>query len=81
MKQTLDKGITIIEHLQVYERLQKVNVTMSHQVTIRLLTKLGARHDEVVKRWQDALARLVADVHAKVRLLQHIQFTLLSSVD
>ena len=59
----------LIKHLQVYEQLQKVNVIMSHQVTIRLLTKLGTGHDEVVKRWRDALARHVADVHAKVWLV------------
>ena len=60
------EGITIIEHLQVHEQLEKVNVTLSQQVTIQLLTKLVIGHDEVVQRWQDALAQHVADVHAKV---------------
>lgn len=42
---------------QVYERLQKVNVTMSHQVTVKLLTELGKHHDEDVKVWQESITK------------------------
>ena len=39
----------------MYERLQKVHVTTSHEVMVRLLMKLGEVHDEQVKMWQESL--------------------------
>ena len=38
---------------QVYDRLQKLNISMSYVTTIRLVTAVGEGHDEVVKMWRD----------------------------
>ena len=52
-----DETTVALNLSQVYERLQKVNVTMSHQVTVRLLTDLGKLHDEDVKVWQESITK------------------------
>ena len=41
--------------LQVYERLQKLNITVSHRQLLRLIDKLGMNHDGKVLEWRDAL--------------------------
>ena len=46
--------------LQVYERLQKLNVSMSHRHVCRLITKVGEDHNEKVKKWQDVLTNDLA---------------------
>ncbi len=43
----------------MYERLQKVNVCMSHVTTNRLMNLIGVGHDTLVKTWRD---KLVADL-------------------
>ena len=59
----------------MYERLQKVNVTMSHQVTVRLLTKLGKTHDEDVKIWQESLNTSLTTKLQQVYIV-HVIYTL-----
>ena len=41
--------------LQVYERLQKLNLSMSHSQLLRLVDKLGWDYDAKVKNWQASL--------------------------
>ena len=38
-------------------RLQKVNLSMSHNVTISLLTQIGDGHDSKVFEWRDSLIK------------------------
>ena len=52
---------------QVYERLQKVNLTMSHKSCIRLLTKLGDGFDARAMEWRDEITRLLDSSHGEVR--------------
>lgn len=59
---------------QVYSRLQKLNLVMSHQVTIRLVTKLGMEHDGKVKEWRDVLTSSLqtADTEVKSYIIIYI---------
>ena len=41
--------------LQVYEHLQKLNLSMSHLQLLRLVDKLGMDHDARVLNWRDSL--------------------------
>ena len=41
--------------LQVYDRLQKLNISMSHSQLLRLVDKLGSDHDARVLNWRDSL--------------------------
>lgn len=41
----------------MYSRLQVLNLTLSHYAVIKLLTKLGENHDNVVKKWRDEVAK------------------------
>lgn len=52
--------------LQVYERLQKVNVTMSHKSSVRLLTKLGDRFDTKLTEWRDKTISLLHSAYGEV---------------
>ena len=45
----------------MYQRLQKLNVTVSHKTVIRLVTALGENHDVRVVEWRDRLKGLLAD--------------------
>ena len=67
------KGTDVDTFLQVYERLQKVNLTMSHRVVVRLVTKLGVGHDAKVKEWQNFLASRL-DAGNKVSLPAQIVY-------
>ena len=42
--------------IQVYIRLQKVNLTLSHRATVMLLSNLGVNFDSKVHGWQEVLA-------------------------
>ena len=42
--------------LQVYERLQRLNFSMSHSQLLRLGDKLGVDHDGRVLNWRDSLS-------------------------
>ncbi len=53
---------------QVYQRLQKVNVCMSHIVTCRLLESLGDGHDKLVLQWRDNLIESLKKAHEEVCL-------------
>ena len=48
--------------LQVYDRLQKLNLTMSHPQLLRLVDKLGLHHDARVMEWRDALDALMQEI-------------------
>ena len=50
----------------MYERLQKLNLTMSHVVTNRLLTKCGVDHDARVKEWCAEFAACLKQEHVDV---------------
>ena len=39
--------------MQVYDRLQRVNVTMSHKSSVRLVTKIGEGFDSRVAEWKE----------------------------
>ena len=41
--------------MQVFQRLQKLNICMSHQVTTTLVNTLGTNHDMAVLKWRDSL--------------------------
>ena len=45
-----------LNFLQVYERLQTLNLTMSISSTRRLVKTLGTGYDQKVKNWRDLLA-------------------------
>lgn len=40
--------------MQVFQRLQKLNLCMSHQVTSTLITSIGSEYDKEVHQWKDA---------------------------
>ena len=52
--------------LKVYGRLQKLNLTMSHVVTNRLLTEFGVDHDARVKEWCDEFTTRLKEEHMDV---------------
>lgn len=54
---------------QVYRRLQKLNLVMSHQVTIRLVNELGVDHDRKVKEWRDALTSCLPTAGTQVKAI------------
>ena len=41
-------------------------MTVSHESTIKLLTKLGAGHDDILKGWRDSLTTYLATVITQV---------------
>ena len=41
--------------MQVYTRLHKLGICMSHKSTVRLLDKLGEGHDAEVHKWKEDL--------------------------
>ena len=56
----------------MYEKLQKINVTVAHRTVICLLTALGENHDAKVVQWCSALRDQLADtMMVKIR---HILF-------
>ena len=40
----------------MYDRLQKVGITVSHRVTVKWLTKLGETYDAEVIDWRNQIA-------------------------
>lgn len=61
-KQVLAIALSIILHhglgiycTQVYIRLQRLNLTLSHRAVVTLVSDLGADFDHKVRRWQEAL--------------------------
>lgn len=38
--------------MQVYDRLQKLCLCLSHSKTIQLIDQLGEDYDEVVRQWK-----------------------------
>ena len=42
-------------NLKAYTRLQKVNLSMSHQTVVCLVDQMGMDHDSKVKEWQKTL--------------------------
>ena len=43
----------------MYERLQKLNICLSHQMTVKLVNTLGNNFDKKVLQWMDALAKFI----------------------
>lgn len=43
--------------MQVYQRLQKLNLTVSHQTLIKLVDNVGKDHDARVLQWRDILVQ------------------------
>ena len=41
--------------MQVYDRLQKLGISMSYKSTVRLLKDIGKDHDHNVVAWRDQL--------------------------
>jgi len=54
--------IYLCAFLQVYTRLQKLNLAMSHSSVIRLVENIGTNHDAAVKEWRDTL---LASIHSR----------------
>lgn len=52
--------------LQVYDRLQKLNLTMSHPQLLRLVDKVGLHHDARVMEWRDALMQEILNKSPRV---------------
>lgn len=46
-------------YLQVFTRLQKLALCMSHCSTVRLIEQLGKGHDSVLVQWRDHIMPLV----------------------
>ncbi len=51
----------VINHLQTYNRLQKLNITMSYSSVLSLVDKVGADHDVKVHEWRDVLVHKLSD--------------------
>lgn len=54
------------------ERLQKLNLCMSHVATNRLLHMLGDGHDTAVKEWRDKLVESLKDAQTQVDELTQV---------
>lgn len=52
---------------QVYQRLQKLNLTMSHPSLVRLIDKVGEDYDAKVKGWRDAIVANLASSQTEVK--------------
>ena len=46
-------------YLQVFNRLQKLALCMSHRSTVRLIEQLGRGHDSALIQWRDNVMPLV----------------------
>jgi len=53
---------------QVYQRLQKLNLTMSHPSLVRLIDKVGEDYDAKVKGWRDAIVANLASSQTEVKI-------------
>ena len=51
-----------VNAVQVYSRLQKLNVSMSYKTTNDIVTSIGEGHDNVVKLWRNHLASTLTHV-------------------
>ena len=48
-------------YLEVYQRLQRLNLTVSHSFIIRLVERVGKNYDERVKAWRDSIITQLDD--------------------
>lgn len=56
--------------IQVFQRLQKLNLCMSHQVTSTLISTIGKDYDAKVHQWkQDVLVEVDSTVEAEVKAI------------
>ena len=55
-----------------YERLQKLNITISHMILLRLLSSIGGNIDETVHEWSVAYIQVFQQV--PVRQVQKKSF-------
>lgn len=63
--------------LQVYQRLQRLNLTVSHSSVIRLLESVGEKFDAQVKEWRDVL---VSTLDSRNQVVS-VNFPFLSQTD
>lgn len=63
--------------LQVYQRLQRLNLTVSHSSVIRLLESVGEKFDAQVKEWRDVL---VSTLDSRNQVVS-VNFPFLSQID
>ena len=52
--------------MQVYHRLHRMNLTVSHASLIHLLERVGKGHDSRVKEWKDAVTAKLDDTDENV---------------
>ncbi len=43
------------QYIQVYQRLQRLNLTVSHSSMIRIVDIFGKNHDSKLKQWRDGV--------------------------
>lgn len=58
-------------YTQVFQRLQKVNVCLSHQATTTLVNTLGSNHDKSVLQWRDTLADTLGDSTEVINIIRY----------
>ena len=51
--------------MQVFDRLSKLNICVSHTATVLTLDKLGIDHDRKAKDWRDELSRQMPTILTK----------------
>ena len=51
---------------QVFDRLHKLGISMTHKSTVRLLNKLGEHHDSIVHVWKEAIQSWMDSTRSKV---------------
>lgn len=67
--------MTLLSYIvQVYQRLLKLNLCVSHVTTSNLINLLGVEHDILVKRWRDHFVPYLKDMHSQVRDIKHYFF-------
>jgi len=45
--------------MQVFQRLQKLNITVSHQTVIKTINELSQGHDKETKDWCEQLKEFI----------------------
>lgn len=60
-------------YLQVFDRLNKLNLCVSHTATVSIVTALGKDHNKEVKKWRDEISQFIEDkkVCQKLHVLVH----------
>ena len=56
----------------MFTRLQKLGISLSSSGTLRVIDKLGERHDEEVLKWVENLLPYVPELQVKESKIQYI---------